>query len=68
MKYLGVLSDETSQSSKQSDQTNIHILKTVYYSLFGTHLPYACQLWSQNNRDTQNQISTLQNRPLKNSI
>ena len=27
------------------------ILKTVYYSLFDTHLRYACQVWGQSNSD-----------------
>ena len=54
--------------SKLRYQANIHVLKTVYYSLFGTHLLYACQLWGQNNKETQNKFRTLQNRALKNSI
>ena len=29
------------------------ILKTVYYSLFDTHLRYACQVWGQSNSDIQ---------------
>ena len=28
------------------------ILKTVYYSLFDTHLRYACHVWGQSNSDT----------------
>ena len=54
--------------SKLRYQANIpfmYILKTVYYSLFGTHLLYACQLWGQNNKETQNKFRTLQNRALK---
>ena len=27
------------------------ILKTVYYSLFDTHLRYGCQVWEQSNSD-----------------
>ena len=54
--------------SKLRYQANIHVLKTVYHSLFGTHLLYACQLWGQNNKETQNKFRTLQNRALKNSI
>ena len=54
--------------SKLRYQANIHVLKTVYYSLFGTHLLYAFQLWGQNNKETQNKFRTLQNRALKNSI
>ena len=43
-------------------QANIHVLKTVYHSLFETHFLYACQLWGQNNKETQNQFRTLQIR------
>ena len=51
--------------SKLRYQANIQVLKKVYHSLFGTHLLYACQLWGQNNKETQNKIRTLQNRALK---
>ena len=51
--------------SKLRYQANTDILKTVYHSLFGTHLIYACQLWGQNNKETQNKFWTLQNRALK---
>ena len=37
--------------SKLRYQENIHILKTIYHSLFGTHLIYAYQLWCQNNKE-----------------
>ena len=38
-------------------QENIHVLKTVYHSLFGTyHLLYVCQLRDQNSKETQNQF------------
>ena len=42
--------------SKLRYLANIHILKTVYHSLFETHLLYACQLWAQNNKKTQSKI------------
>ena len=51
--------------SKLRYQPNIHILKMVYHSLFGTHLLYACQLWGQKNKETQNQFRTFQDRALK---
>ena len=51
--------------SKLRYQANIHVLKIVYHSLFGSHLLYACQLWGQNNKETQNKFRTLQNRALK---
>ena len=54
--------------SKLRSQGNIHILKTVYHFLFGTHLLYACQLWGQNSKETQNQYRTFRNRVLKNCI
>ena len=50
---------------KLRHQANIHILKTVYHSHFGNHLLYACQLWGQRNKETQNQFRTLQNRARK---
>ena len=37
----------------------------IYHSLVGTYLLYACQLWGQNNKETQNQFRTLQNRALR---
>ena len=46
-------------------QANIHILKTLYHFLFETHLTYVCQLWGQNNKETQKKFRTLQNRALK---
>lgn len=46
-------------------QANFHKLKLVYHFLFATHLFYACQLWGQNEKETQNQFRTLQNRALK---
>ena len=39
--------------SKLRYQANIHVLKTVYHSLFGTHLLYAFQLWGQNKKETK---------------
>ena len=39
--------------SKLRYQANIHVLKTVYHSIFGTHLLYACQLWGQSNKETK---------------
>ena len=42
--------------SKLRYQANIYVLKTVYHSLFGFHLLYVCQLWGQNNKETQNKI------------
>ena len=46
-------------------QANIYIHKTVYHSLFGTHLLYSCQLRGQNKKETQNQCQTLETRVFK---
>ena len=51
--------------SKPRYQANIPILKTVYHPHFGTHLLYACRLWGQNNKETQNKFRTLQTEHLK---
>ena len=53
--------------SKLRYQANIHVLKTVYDSLFGTHLLYPSQLWGKNKKETQNKFRTLQNKALKQS-
>ena len=37
------------------------ILKTVYYSLFDTHLRYTCQVWGQSNSDILVKIQRAQN-------
>ena len=37
------------------------ILKTVYYSLFDTHLRYKCQVWGQSNSDILVKIQRAQN-------
>ena len=39
--------------------------KEYSHSLFETHLLCACQLWGQNNKETQSKFRTLQNRALK---
>ena len=35
----------------------------VYHSLFGNHLLYACQLWGQSNKETQNQFPKTEHSP-----
>ena len=37
------------------------LLKTIYYSLFNSHLIYACQVWGQNQKYLE-QLSNLQNK------
>ena len=41
------------------------ILKTVYYSLFDTHLRYACQVWGQSNSDILVMVQRAQNKSLR---
>ena len=41
------------------------ILKTVYYSLFDTHLRYACQVWGQSNSDILVMVQRAQNKALR---
>ena len=41
------------------------ILKTVYYSLFDTHLRYACQVWGQSNSDIIVLVQIAQNKALR---
>ena len=41
------------------------ILKAVYYSLFDTHLRYACQVWGQSNSDILVLVQRAQNKALR---
>ena len=41
------------------------ILKTVYYSLFDTHLHYACQVWEQSISDILVLVQRAQNKALR---
>ena len=41
------------------------ILKRVYYSLFDTHLHYACQVWGQRNSDILVMVQRAQNKALR---
>ena len=40
-------------------------LKTVYYSLFDTHLRYACRVWGQSNSDILVMVQRAQNKALR---
>ena len=41
------------------------MLKTVYYSLFDTHLCYACQVWGQSNSYILLMVQRAQNKALR---
>ena len=41
------------------------ILKAAYYSLFDTHLRYACQFWGQHNSDILVLVQRAQNKALR---
>ena len=43
----------------------IFLLKTVYYSLFNSHLIYACQIWGQTKNDLFRKIEKLQDKILR---
>ena len=40
------------------------ILKTLYYSLFDTHLCYVCQVWGQSKSDIPVMVQRAQNKAL----
>ena len=40
------------------------LLKTIYYSIFNSHLIYACQVWGQN-ENCLKKLSTLQNKAIR---
>ena len=51
--------------SKLRYNASLSVLKTIYHSLFGSHLLYGSQIWRQKNIKTQTTFQTLQNRALK---
>ena len=51
--------------SKLQINTNFHILKTAYHSLFESHLQYGTQLWGQKNHETITTCQKLQNHALR---
>ena len=51
--------------SKLRYNASLSVLKTIYHSLFGSHLLYGFQIWRQKNLETQTTFQTLQNRALK---
>ena len=40
------------------------LLKTIYYSIFNSHLIYACQVWGQN-ENCLKKLSSLQNKAIR---
>ena len=46
--------------SKLRHYVSSNILNTVYYSLFHSHIFYACQIWGQNKNSITNRIFILQ--------
>ena len=51
--------------AKLSNDLPSDILKTVYHSLFDTHLCYACQVWEQSNSNILVMVQRAQNKPLR---
>ena len=44
----------------------MHLLRTIYYSIFNSHLIYACEIWGQNQNNLQfMKLTKLQNKALK---
>ena len=44
----------------------MHLLRTIYYSIFNSHLIYACEIWGQNQNNLQfTKLTKLQNKALK---
>ena len=41
------------------------LLRTIYYSLFNSHLVYACEVWGQKNTVLYQKILNLQNKAIK---
>ena len=42
-----------------------HLLKTIYYTLFSSHLIYGCQVWRQNHGSEFKKIETLQEKAIR---
>ena len=44
----------------------MHLLRTIYYSIFNSHLIYACEIWGQNQNSLRfTKVTKLQNKELK---
>ena len=52
--------------SKSRHYVPMHLLRTLYYSIFNSHLLYACEIWGQNQNSLQfTKVTKLQNKALK---
>ena len=51
--------------SKIRHYTPKPLLRTIYYSLFNSHLIYACQTWGQSKTELFNKIQQLQDKALR---
>ena len=51
--------------SKIRHYTPKSLLRTIYYSLFNSHLIYACQTWGQSKTELFNKIQKLQDKALR---
>ena len=41
------------------------LLRTVYFSIFESHLRYACQIWGQHSNHNLNDIANLQRKAIR---
>ena len=52
--------------SKIKDYVPMHLLRTIYYSIFNSHLIYACEIWGQNQNSLRfTKVTKLRNKALK---
>ena len=52
--------------SKIRHYVPMHLLRTIYYSIFNSHLIYACEIWGQNQNNLRfTKLTKLQNKALK---
>ena len=68
--YLTNLEKKLSRSigllSKIRRYVLMHLLRTIYYSIFKSHLIYACEIWGQNQNNLRfTKLTKLQNKALK---
>ena len=59
------LNREIRSLSKILDFTSQHLLKTINYSLFNSHLIYGCQVWGQYQGTEFKKIETLQEKAIR---
>ena len=52
--------------SKIRHYVPVHLLRTIYYSIFNSHLIYACEIWGKNQNSLRfTKVTKLQNKALK---